>query len=193
MQKTILIIIFLLPQSVCAKTGPGLQIPKSGGNRISLSHLHQNLFYGNYYSHQPIKLNDVALLENDSKKDDDVPHFTAGKLPKQIIAGGAMGAILGIIGGSVGAALVAASHPEDGWAALGGFVIGAYSGFVLGNIGGVYIAGRSQKLNGSLWATAAGGAIGVLSGIGVVAATDKGWGLFVLPIIGATFAFDLTI
>ncbi len=191
MQKIVLT-FFFLAQLVLANTGQSLQIPESGGTNILLSPLHKSLFCDNYDSYQPIKQNYADFLANDREKD-EMPHFTAGALPKQIIVGGVGGALLGLLGGTVGADLVSASHADDGWAALGGFLIGGYSGFVIGNIGGVYIAGRSQKLNGSLWATVAGGAAGVVSGIGIASATNKGWGLFVLPLLGATIAFNLSI
>lgn len=187
--KVMTICFLLLQQLVFAKTVPVLQVLQPGGSKNSLSHLHQDLFCSTFYSLRPMKQNILYLNDRGKNK---APHFNAGKLPKQIVVGAAMGGILGIIAGATGAALVTASHPKDEWAGLGGFFIGVYSGFVIGNIGGVYIAGKSQKLKGSLWATAAGGAAGVLSGIGIASVTDTGLGLFVLPLLGATIAFNLS-
>ncbi|NIA30061.1 MAG: hypothetical protein GWP06_09145 [Actinobacteria bacterium] len=149
MQKIVLT-FFFLTQLVLANTGPGLQISESRGNNITLSRLHTRLFCGNYYSLLSIKWNDAVLLKNDGETDAGSPHFTAEAVQKQIIVGGVMGALGSLLGGAVGAALAVASQPDDGWAALGGFVLGGYSGLVIGNVGGVYIAGRSQKLSGSL-------------------------------------------
>ncbi|NOY60557.1 MAG: hypothetical protein GXO75_16730 [Calditrichaeota bacterium] len=191
MQK-IVFFFFFLTQFVFANTSPGLLIPKSAGNNVALSRLHTRLFCRDY-SLRSIKWNDAVLPENNSEKDADSPHFAAEVVSKQIIVGGATGALLGLLGGVVGVALVTASQPDDGWAALSGFVIGGYSGLVVGNIGGVYIAGRSQKMHGSLWATVAGGAAGVLSGIGIVSLTGAGFGMFALPLLGATIGFNLSI
>jgi hypothetical protein len=134
----------------------------------------------------------VAVRDEDVVVRTGTPPLSGGRLVGQIAVGGALGIVVGGIGGGM---LGYALDPKQGcrdFCGLGGFVLGGTIGMVLLTPAGVYLAGSTGGQTGSYGAALAGAALGAATGIALSIAAESPAPFLIGPTIGAVIGFNST-
>jgi hypothetical protein len=136
-----------------------------------------------------------TTIEYEHLERDETPPLSGARVAGELLAGGALGIIVGGIGGAALGARISKSFE-------GGLLSGMAGMTLLAPVG-VYLAGNSGDETGSFGAALGGSALGLVAGLGAVALASGGGGnagvevlagvLFLAaPTIGATIGFNLS-
>lgn len=157
----------------------------------------------------------LASTNVESKRQQyEKPPLSVGRFAGEILAGGALGTVLSILGGKtgfeIGDALSEDPSPRRGFiipiltdAEIAGLLVGLSVGWMLGNTTGVYAVGASGNVTGSFLATLGGSILGGLAGVVIIGGTGDTLSdylpgdaivtlLFAAPAIGAVIGFNVT-
>ena len=136
-----------------------------------------------------------SVAPTKTQTDPDIPPLSAGRLAGELLAGVAVEAGVGVVGGLAGFGIAAAGHCSGEFCEIGGLIAGAGAGIVLGAPLGVYLVGQLGDQHGSFGAAFGGSGLGMLLGLTVATATHDPHTLpllFALPVAGSMLGFNLT-
>ena len=110
------------------------------------------------------------------------------KIVFQEIGGAGMGTLGGLFGGLFGELINKSSEGGPSF----GIVVGAITGFILGNATGVYWVGNTKEVQGSFGYTLLGSCTGITAGLYIASLTKSVVPIFILPGVGGIIAFYLS-
>jgi len=110
------------------------------------------------------------------------------KIVFQEIGGAGMGTLGGLFGGLFGELINKSSEGGPSF----GIVVGAITGFILGNATGVYWVGNTKEVQGSFGYTLLGSCTGITAGLYIANLTKSVIPFFILPGVGGIIAFYLS-
>ena len=99
-----------------------------------------------------------------------------------------MGTLGGLFGGLFGELINKSSEGGPSF----GIVVGAITGFILGNATGVYWVGNTKEVQGSFGYTLLGSCTGITAGLYIANLTKSVIPFFILPGVGGIIAFYLS-
>ena len=110
------------------------------------------------------------------------------KIVFQEIGGAGMGTLGGLFGGLFGELINKSSEGGPSF----GIVVGAITGFILGNATGVYWVGNTKEVQGSFGYTLLGSCTGITAGLYIASLTKSVVPIFIIPGVGGIIAFYLS-